>query len=322
MWAARERLGVGADARVSLIWGHAHMLGDGVGGMIGKAKRQLADKVLGYQRISAYDLTDAALVAAGRQVIRHRPDLLIGYSNALDRFAETNANHKHSINRLPLKLVIATGEGFASPAAEARVRSFFRAPMRMEYGSMETGVMAYQFSDEGYQTLWHRHRLERTADEAGVGRKIGNAKPVVVTSLYPRALPVWRYEIGDRIELFAEDESPRLRFANVRGRSNLLVRLPSGEEFHSEAISHVVREVQAIRAFQFVVSGSKNSTILRYLGPRPLTPEEADTLCRRLSRVSATLSSVTFQHSAELGKSPAGKHAIVVYGDLVKEDRV
>ena len=67
-------------------------LGTGVAGAMRARLRELTDWMLGYERVSAYDLRPEMLRRAGDRLLRHRPDYVIGYAVALDLLAQANAD--------------------------------------------------------------------------------------------------------------------------------------------------------------------------------------------------------------------------------------
>ena len=187
IWLGRGRLGIGSAERLFLLWGHAHLLGRGLEGTLNKVRRRVNDALLGYTRVSAYDLSRADLLAARRVLLSARPSYAVGYSSALDRFARVNTEHADAIADLGLKAVIATAEGFPAADSRERIGSTFGAPVFMEYGAVETGPLAYERLGGGFDVFYFRHRLSR---RGGIGP---NAEEVLVTSLDVRAMPLMRY---------------------------------------------------------------------------------------------------------------------------------
>ena len=61
----------------------------------------------------------------------------------------------------------------------------------MEYGSAETGPLAYQEKPSNYYVFTH-HRIDLASNGS-----IGVVNIALVTSLYPRAIPLFRYNLGD-----------------------------------------------------------------------------------------------------------------------------
>ena len=99
--------------RLFLFWGHGHLLGHGLSGILERFKRAVKDKIQNYVRYSCYDLTKNNLLMAGDAIIREKPDYIIGYSTALDQLARVNIHRKHEFSKLNIKVVIGTAENFS-----------------------------------------------------------------------------------------------------------------------------------------------------------------------------------------------------------------
>ena len=246
-WLARSWYGISPRDRLFLFWGHAHLLGDGWRGRANGAVRAIKDLLQNYVRHSAYDMSEPGLRRGLRRLFRSRADFLIGYSCYLDELSRVAETWSMAGRRSPFKAVIAAAEGFPAPDSVERIERLLNAPVAMEYGSVETGLIAHSHPDGGYRVFWHSYLLECHGD---------GGQEVLVTSLFPRCTPLFRYRLGDRFE--PGDHAAKaggcsvLSFERVLGRSNRPVVLPDGRTLHSESVSHIVRGSPMILAYQFV----------------------------------------------------------------------
>lgn len=304
MWIGRAWYGVDSAEPLLLLWGHAHLLGAGWRGYWNARKREAFDRALGFRRVSAYDLRPERMRDAAQELLRFRPSFVIGYSVALDAFARANTGLRDELRRAGIKVVIATGEGFPDPASADEIADLFGCPVGMEYGAVETGVVAHTHPSGGFRVLWHSHLLDV---EPG---KDGHA--VRVTSLFPRCTPLLRYELGDEIAL-DEDASPTVgitRFERVLGRSHDYIETPDGAQLHSELFTHAVRGVAEIRGYQFVQL--RDSIELRYLSDADLSEAAASHITARLTRVHPWLAGLTMRRVDHLERTVAGKTRMIV----------
>ncbi|MCX6620125.1 MAG: hypothetical protein NTY38_03415, partial [Acidobacteria bacterium] len=308
LWTARSWFGVTPSSRLFLIWGHSHLLGRGVRGWFNRQNRLLRDRLIGTTRISAYDLRETALRAAGDMLLARRADYLGGYSTALDLFVRANLDRKEAYAKLGLKCIIAAAEAFPRADSEDLLREVFRCPVTMEYGSAETNLIAHGRPDGEYQVFFNSYFVEVDRREAT------SCGPVRITSLYPRMFPLIRYELGDEIELSEDHGSaPALgltQFHRVIGRNNDCVYLQGGGRIHSELFTHVVRANSAIRGYQ--VAWNETVVKLNYLAPVALSEAEVIHIRRALSRIHPGLRSAEICHVQALQRSVAGKTPMVV----------
>jgi phenylacetate-coenzyme A ligase PaaK-like adenylate-forming protein len=306
-WMARAWYGVAADDRQFLLWGHSHLLGSGWRGWINARKREISDRLLGYRRFSAYDLSHAAMRRAADALIRFRPALLLGYSVALDRFATANMDRRSELRGIGIRLAMAAAEGFPASDSAARLHDLFDCPIAMEYGAVETGLVAHMHPDGGYRVFWRSYLLE--------GEQVGAHHRVLVTSLYPRCTPLVRYDLGDEIALApgsADRVSSVLRFERVVGRCNDYVQLADGFTAHSEVFTHAIRGCAGVRSYQ-VVHGDRALTLL-YTATDDLPDSEVRAIRERLGRVHPELALIALERVAELRRTIAGKTPMVVRG--------
>jgi len=304
-WQARSWLGISPADRLFLLWGHSHLFGTGWRGSVRRAERRFRDLLLGYCRWSAYDLEPSSLRRAAQRLCEFRPDYVVGYSAALDRFAEANLGASDRLRTLNLKAVIATAEAFPSADSRDRIRDLFGCPVLMEYGAVETGVLAHEITESCYRTLWQNYLLE--CDRSGAD---GRAD-LLVTSLFPRCLPLVRYRIGDQIEA-TDDCRTLLWFRRVLGRCNDAITLGTGRVIHSEAIAHIVRDFPQIMAYQ-LAQFADGRVELRLRTAEEPSPQLQSAIRNRLRLLDAALGETELRRVAKLEQSVAGKTPTVLH---------
>lgn len=305
-WLGRLWWGVKPSDRLFLLWGDRHLMGFGINGWINRRKRELMDWMLGYCRYSPYNIGEAKLRHAGEVLLRTRPDYVYGHSVALDALARANEDRARRFHELGLKVVIASGEGFPFPESAEMVGEILGAPVAMEYGAMETNVVAYSTPVGQYQVFWRNHFVE-----ALDGRADG-LSVVRITSLYPRCFPLVRYELGDEIELGSPNSEDLgvSRFKRVRGRCSDYVELPDGSRIHSTVFTHAIRPHKEITGYQIVQDGSEIRAFVTSVCD--LSPEIIRAIQARMAVIHPRLASVGVKRVAALKKSVAGKTPFVI----------
>lgn len=306
VWVGRGWYRITPASRLFLLWGHAHLLGTGWRGFVRARKQRLSDRLLGYERFSAYDLRAEAMRRAGDALLRFRPDYFLGYSVALDLFARANADRCEAFHSLGLKLTVGTAEAFPSAESAQDLARILAAPVAMEYGAVETGLIAHTHPSDGYRVFWSTYLVE--AEPSAEGRHL-----LRVTSLYPRLFPLVRYEVGDEVELEAGAGRHQYsvdRFERVVGRCNDYVPMRDGARIHSELFSHAVRPCPEIRSFQ-VVHGEQGVRI-RYTAAEDLSATRVEEVRQRLSKIHPDLGLAAIVRAESLPQTLAGKTRMVV----------
>jgi len=307
LWYGRREYGISPSSRLFALWGHSHLMGQGFRGWINRTERRLRDTLIGFYRYSAYDLTPAAMSRAAEEMLRFKPDFILGYSVALDTFARVNSQLRSELRKLRVKAVIAAAEAFPFSDSVVRLQDLFDAPVAMEYGSVETNLIAQTRRAGGYEVFWWRYFVELDAKPAPSG-----GRAIRVTSLYPRCFPLIRYALGDEIVGGPECESTDglAQFERVLGRCNDYVTLRSGERLHSEFFTHAVRACREIQGYQ--VAQTPIGVQLSLQGGAECNEETVARVKRNLLNVDPRLAPVRVIVVPELVRTRAGKTPMVV----------
>lgn len=307
-WVGRSWYGISPADRVFLYWGHSHLLGSGLRGKVNALSRKIKDRIQNYHRYSCYDLSDQSVEKAGLKILEVRPQYIIGYSYALDRLARVNRKLSENFKSLGIKAVIATAESLPFEDSASVLEEIFSAPLAMEYGAVETNVIAHAHPEGGYHVFWKNYFLE--FDSA-----FSNTQEVIVSSLYDRCTPLFRYKIGDILltENYRHLSGSRslLSFDKVIGRSNVLITMPSGRQLHSEAVSHAVRSIKDVVAYQFECL--KECVKLNLVTRKSLDRSEVEEIYEKARKIDPEFSEslkVCFVDSIE--RSISGKTPTVV----------
>lgn len=301
MWYARKWFGVDPGDKLFLIWGHSHLLGSGISGRVNGLRRRLTDRALGYHRYSAYDLSEPAMRRAADELLRQRPKYLLSYSVALERFANVNKHRQSEFHQLDLKVAIATAESFTRDDSAQTIAGILGCPVVMEYGAVETGPIAHQRQDGKFSVFWGHYYIEGLES-----KDVPGTYEILVTSLYPRCIPLVRYKIGDLVSTAEGTAAINQEFDRVIGRCNDFIVLPNDDLVHSEAFSHALKEIPAIMAFQ-VVQSEGGKVTLAYIARQPLAPLELTDVRRRLVVINPQLESVLIERADFLEQTIAGK---------------
>jgi phenylacetate-CoA ligase len=307
----RKWYGISPGDKLFLFWGHGHLLGHGFSGALNRFKRSIKDKIQNYVRYSCYDLTEKNLLMAGDAIIRTKPLYIIGYSFALDQLARANIHRKHEFSKLNIKAVIGTAENFPFSDSRDVISNVFGTPIAMEYGSVETNLIAHTMPHSGYQTFWRDYLLEK------IGH--GDRSEVVVTSLYPRMTPLIRYKLGDEISfddssIFSECRKSIIQFSEVVGRCNNPVILPSGRKLHSEVVSHLVRDESRIKGYQFLCYKDRIELNIISNGNIFVFNDLCDNLNQKAKKIDKELALfLVVNNTIKLERSLSGKVPTVVY---------
>lgn len=165
------------------------------------------------------------------QLRAYRPDMVASFPTILARVAEIVG--PGGLADLRVKSVVLGGET-VSPAARARVKRAFDAPVYETYGSVEFFTMAWECPESGQlhvnddSVILEVLRDDRPAREGETGE-------AVVTNLHQFAMPLIRYAVGDLVVQGSGRcpcGSAYSTIQKVQGRSLDYFPLPDGRRVH------------------------------------------------------------------------------------------
>jgi phenylacetate-CoA ligase len=300
--SAWQELGYRPDSRLFIMWGHIHLLGTDVSRVINTARRSIADRLLGYRRVNAYRLSPEICHLFAEQLIAHHPVGFISYASALDLFGRYTTEYRDRFRALGLRFVLSTSEPPPRPDTVPMLEDLFGCPVVQEYGGGEFGQVAFKNGAAPFEVYSDLNYVECEAPDPD----LPSACPLLVTSLYPRYVPLIRYRVGDAVaapERLAHGHT--LRFASVAGRLNDVIHLADGEAIHSVAVFHCIHAEPSVFNIQMVLRNDRID--LRLVAPGADRPALEARIRSRLSKVHPALAQAQFDYVDDVGTTRAGK---------------
>lgn len=298
--AAWAEFGYTPASRVFLIWGHSHLLGSGPRRRVNQVKRVVADRLLGYRRVDAYRLNAELCRQYAEELIAFRPLALISYAAALDVFARHTEAYRERFRAVGLRFVLATAE--APPRADtvSRLEDLFGCPVVEEYGGAEFGQVAFRRSGGPFEVYNDLNYLECVASTSDA------EDAAVVTTLYPRYVPLIRYRVGDALLGPARlAHGHVMRFDALVGRVNDAIRLDDGDLIHSVAVFHCIHQEDQVHAIQLVIDDAGIDLCL--MAGENDRPSMERRIRDRLRQVHPLLEHARFRYVDDLQTTAAGK---------------
>jgi phenylacetate-coenzyme A ligase PaaK-like adenylate-forming protein len=165
----------------------------------------------------------------------------------LERSFQSLSHEELNLRETNISVMILTGEAMARPRAEYEQAT--GVPIRLEYGTSETGIIAQEVRPDRYEINRGGYFVE------GNLQSKSSHCPATITSLYRRATPLVRYQPGDILATDSSKSQPSLsEFLAVTGRSRPTLKMPNGTSIHSAAIYHAMETCGEISRFQVRVS--------------------------------------------------------------------
>lgn len=182
------------------------------------------------------------------------------------------------VRRAAFDSVVTFGESL-TPEVRGAVRAAFGARMLDRYSCEEAGWLAFQCPrHEHYHVLSSNVLVEIVDDDL---RQVapGQEGRVLVTSLHSYAMPLIRYDIGDRAVAGAACDCGITLpvIAEIRGRERSFIRLPDGSLRQARLTGEHWRALAPVREFRLMQHADGRVEAL-VVPERPLRPDELASL--------------------------------------------
>jgi phenylacetate-CoA ligase len=158
---------------------------------------------------------------------KHQPDYLLGQSAQLEQLALAAKDIGFTFR---LKGIEAISQQL-TPDMAAVIESVFGAPVHMNYGLNEAGLVAVRCPEGDRYHIHTEHCITEIVDQDGVPCKPGESGRLLVTVFGNLAMPLIRYDTDDLAEV-SEGPCPCGRtlptFREIHGRYRRTALLPPG----------------------------------------------------------------------------------------------
>lgn len=244
---------------------------------IGYRKERLKDFLGQRYRFPIFDLSDAFL----EQVLKHfrskKFDYINGYTSSIVLFAKFLQTKNIILKAIcpTLKVCMVTSEMLFDDDKKL-LETQFGIPIVNEYGASELDLIAFQNPNGEWQVNSETLFME-ILDENNQPVPNGQEGRIVITSLYNKAHPFIRYDIGD-IGILDEKSTPKKPILKkLIGRTNDVALLPSGKKSPGLTFYYVTKSIieDDGNVKEFVIRQTKIDTFeIDYVSEKELTSEQ------------------------------------------------
>jgi phenylacetate-CoA ligase len=228
-----------------LLWGSMHDIIQGSDSWQARAINRLTNTTM----LNSFRMSPETTREYIRVVNRSKARLITAYVETLYQMA-TFAEQED----IPLHTdaAIISSAGMLYPFIREKVEKVFGARVYNRYGSREVGDIACERPDR--QGLWVAPWMNWVEIVDPSGRRLpeGNEGEILVTSLGNYAMPLIRYQIGDRGILAPGSESTEQVLQEVVGRSSDIVVNREGTVIHGGYLAGILYYKDWIKEYQVV----------------------------------------------------------------------
>lgn len=210
---------------------------------IGNKKERLKDFLGKRYRFSIFDLSDKVLENVFQKFTTSSFDYINGYTSSIVMFAKFLQSKNIILKDVcpTLKVCIVTSEMLFDTDKELLEKQF-NLPVVNEYGASELDLIAFQNLQDEWQVNAETLFVE-ILDENNKPIAKGREGKIVITSLYNKAHPFIRYDIGDIGILDEASTAKKPLLKKLIGRTNDFALLPSGKKSAGLTFYYITKSV-------------------------------------------------------------------------------
>ena len=210
---------------------------------IGYKKERLKDFLGKRYRFPIFDLSDKILETVLKKFQKEKFDYINGYTSSIVLFGKYLQERNIILTNVcpTLKVCMVTSE-MLFEEDKLLLEKHLGVPVVNEYGASELDLIAFQNPNGDWQVNTETLFVE-VLDEYNKPVSLGKEGKIVITSLYNKAHPFIRYEIGDVGVLDEKSISKTVFLKKLIGRTNDVAILPSGKKSPGLTFYYVTKSI-------------------------------------------------------------------------------
>ncbi len=277
---------------------------------IGNKKERLKDLFKNSYRFTIFDLSDEILEKILLKFQHEKFDYINGYTSSIVLFAKFLQKKDIVLRSVcpTLKCCIVTSE-MLFEEDKLLMEKQFGIPIVNEYGASELDLIAFQNPNNEWQVNSETLFVE-ILDENNAILPNGNEGRIVITSLYNKAHPFIRYDIGDVGILDKKSTFKKPILKKLIGRTNDIAILPSGKKSPGLTFYYVTKSIieDDGNVKEFVIKQTKIDTFeVKYVSDTALTLKQIKKIEKAITTYLENGLTFTFIRKDKLERSKSGK---------------
>lgn len=277
---------------------------------LGNKKERIKDFLSHRYRFPIFDLSDKILEKTLQQFQTRKFDYLNGYTSSIALFAKFLQKKNTVLASVcpTLKCCIVTSEMLFEDDRK-RMETWFGVPVINEYGASELDLIAFQNPDGDWQANSETLYIE-ILDNQNKVLPPGQQGRVVITSLYNKAHPFIRYDIGDIGILDEKSTAKKPILKKLIGRTNDIAILPSGKKSPGLTFYYITKSIieDDGNVKEFIIIQSKIDTFdIEYVSETLLSQSQIAIIEKAITAYLEAGLQFTFTRKAALQRNKSGK---------------
>lgn len=277
---------------------------------LGYQKERLKDRLSNRYRFPIFDLSDEKLEHFYKKFSNTAFDYINGYTSSIVLFAKY-LQHKNRVLKdvcPTLKVCMVTSE-MLFESDKKLLEKWMGVPIVNEYGASELDLIAYTDAQNDFVVNTETLFVE-ILDKNNFPVALGEEGRIVITSLYNKAHPFIRYDIGDWGSFSEKSTIKKPVLKTLVGRTNDVALLPNGKKVPGLTFYYVTKSIieNNSNVTEFVVTQTKKDSFeITYTSRVPLNKNEENNIEKALETYLGTNLYLRLIRVSSLDRSRRGK---------------
>jgi phenylacetate-CoA ligase len=271
---------------------------------------KIKDLIAARVRFPVFDLSEEKLWRFIERFKRLPFEYLNGYTSSLVYFSEFCIENKIILKEIcpTLKVCFPTSEMCSERDREIMEKGF-GVRVAVEYGAAEMDVIAFE-DKEGDWIVSNENVFLEIVDDKGNPVPDGEEGRIILTSLYNRAVPLYRYEVGDVGIVRPERKGKYQVLEKLVGRTNEFAILPSGREVPALTFYYITKTLiqEQFKIKEFVIRQTALDTFkYEYVADSELISAVKDSIFEAMNTYLEPGLKATFEKRDFIERGKTGK---------------
>lgn len=273
-------------------------------------KEKVKDYFTNRYRFPVFDLSDAKMEEFKKVFEKKCFQYVNGYTSSLVLFAKYLINQGVSAKQIcpTLQVVIPTSE-MCDESDRKILEKGFGVKVVNEYGASELDLIAME-DENGNWILNNETLFIEILDNENQPVEPGKEGRIVITSLYNKAMPFIRYDLGD-IAVISENTSGKYQvLKQLVGRTNDFAILPSGKKAAGLTFYYISKALMAEgdTMKEFIIKQTKlDEFVFEYVSDQEISDEQKLNVQSALDKYLEPGLKAIFEKKMVIERTNAGK---------------
>lgn len=213
--------------------------------------RNLRDKIMATQLLSAFDMSEAVMSRYLDLLEKGDCRTIFAYPSSIYLLCLHAVKARRDLRRAGVKAVFVTGE-VLYPYQRDLISATLNCPVASGYGGRDSGFVSHE-CPQGEMHIMADATIVEILDSHGQPVPEGEPGEIVVTDLYSREVPFLRYATGDVGALTSRRCTcgrPLPLIEKIEGRTTDFIVAPDGTILHALSVIYILREIEGIEQFR------------------------------------------------------------------------